>query len=133
MRNLALIFLITLSVSANSQKSENYSDLNQLSTPEESWLELLRNLKIGSSDSIKAVVTENGFECLIKYISPYNESDPFTVSFRNWGNMWSNWDTEWGEIKDNRVKLKVGQESKDHVFTFLKIGTEWKMEYWDPY
>lgn len=132
MRKVVFMLFTALCLSANCQQMANYDKINDLSTPEKSWQELLHNLKIGNSDSVKAVVTINGFESLIKYISPFSRSDPFAGTFQTWGNMWSNCELEWGEIKGNNVDLKTGQESSRHLFIFLKIGTEWKMESWDP-
>ena len=62
-----------------NQQIADYDEINDLSTPVKSWQELLFNLITGNSDSVKAVVTANGFESLIKYISPYKEFDPFAI------------------------------------------------------
>lgn len=130
MRKVVFMLFTGLCLSANCQQMANPNKINDLLTPEKSWQEILHNLKIGNSDSVKTVVTVNGFQSLIKYISPSFEDDPFTSTFQSWAKMWSNRELEWGEIKGNKVELKTGQKSSIHVFTFLKIGTEWKLESW---
>ncbi len=130
MKKVVYILFTIVSLSVNGQQVTD--KLNDLSTPKGAWQHLLYSLKLGNSDSVKAVVTVNGFKSLIKYISPSSNSpNPFVATFQVWGNMWSNLELEWGEIKENKVNLKAESEDKSFLFTFLRIDTEWKMEYWN--
>ena len=121
MRKVLFVLFTTFCLSANCQQVASTDEINNLSSPEESWQELLHNLKIGLSDSVKAVVTVNGFESLIKYVSPSNGSNPFIATFQTWGDIWSNLELEWKETKGNKIELNTGPDSKGPIFTFLKI------------
>ncbi|PCJ29379.1 MAG: hypothetical protein COA99_19505 [Moraxellaceae bacterium] len=132
MSKVVFMLFTALCLLASCQQTANNVETDDLSTPEKSWSALLHNLKIGNADNVKAVVTQNGFESLIKYISPNNDAEPFSITFQTWANEWSNLELEWSEIEGDKVTLKTGPESKDHLFTFLKIGADWKMEFWNP-
>ncbi len=127
-----LCVLSTIHFAANCQKKFDNSGPYDLSTPEKSWQALLSELKTGMTDSVKSVVTKKGFDNLIKYISPSNESEPFASTFKTWGNMWAGWEIKWGQVHADKVELTLGPAVKEHVFTFLNAGTQWKMDSWFP-
>jgi hypothetical protein len=77
-------------------------------------------------------VTEQGFNNLIKYVSPTNTSNPFALSFQNWGNSWSKFETKWGQIKSNKIELIAGPTIKEHSFVFILTDSGWRLDSWSP-
>ncbi len=102
-----------------------------LSTPEKSWQALLAALKSGKSEEVTKVVTEKGFQCLVKYLSPALPPNPFYSTFQTWGKAWSKWETRWGQLQEgSSIMLKAGSIDKEHIFYFIKTDGGWKMDSW---
>ena len=142
MKNLfAFLLAVTMTVLLFGQvKTSVQPDLEikpVLSTPEKSWQALLLVLKTGETEQVKSVTTNNGFDSLIKYISPSQPPNTFDPTFKTWGENWSKLETKWEKIvTDNKnsksITLRLEATIKEHIFIFKLTDDGWRMDSWSP-
>lgn len=98
--------------------------------PENTLNELIEALQSGKSERVKEYCTEKGFQNLISHISPYNENEPFSVTFKNWGTLWPQFHIDMTMTTGNSSVIMASKDNIKYTYRFIWLNEGWKLNEW---